>query len=199
MFTVYRSPFAVGTRARCGGLRALCCDSLNEPRQHLFDVRRCTLQNLGLPWGEKSQIARQQGKTNHFVCRAGRNVKELPEFGASSSSTSLGNIGRNGRSGSSHLAGQAKSLRIGIRGRRAINTQRQSLAFLPHFQFPEVLHALTILTGEKITQVYTKSLVPHVIFDLAKQTSLLLDPPIHIALTANGERQTANASGDMAC
>jgi hypothetical protein len=58
---------------------------------------------------------------------------------------------------------------------------------LPYFEFPEVLHVLTpfciIFEGATLAQEYC-----------TKQVLTLC-----VALTANGKRQTANASGEWSC
>lgn len=188
MFAVCRSPFAVGTRSRPWTLRPFRrANSLDKPRQHLFNVRRGTLQYLSLLWSEKSQVLRQQNKTNQFISRARGYVQELPEFGVCRSSTSLCDIGWNGSRSSSHLAGQAKSFGMGICSRSSIDTQRQSLAPLPYLQFSEVLHVLSpvgvILGRTTLAQEYC--------------TNQVLGNPI--ALTANDKRQTVNSSGASPC
>lgn len=188
MFAVCRSPFAVGIGTRPWTRLPFChVNPLDKPRQHLFDIRCRTFQSFSLFWSEKSQILRQQNKTNQFVGRTGGYVQELTEFAAGRSSTSFRNIGRDRSRRSSHLAGQARSFGIGIRSRSAINTHRQSLAPLPYFEFPEVLHVLTrlrvILGCATSAQEYCTKQVPG----------------SRIAPTANGERQTANQSGELPC
>lgn len=188
LFAVYRLPFVVGAESGICALRPLRrANSLDKPRQHLFNVRGRAFQHLSLLWSEKSQLLRQQNKTNQFVSRAGSYVQELPEFGASCSSTSLRDIGGDGGRRSSHLAGQAESFGTGISSRCPINTQRQALAPLPYFELPEVLHLLTLscIMPEEATlaQEYRTSQVSR----------------SRIALTANDKRQTVNSSGASPC
>lgn len=188
LFAVCRLPFAVGARTSPRTLPPFrSANPLDKPRQHLFNVRRRTFQRLSLPWSEKSQVLRQQNKTNQFVGRTGGYVQELSEFGASCSSTPLCDIGRDGNRSSSHLAGQAKSLGIRIRSRGAIDAQRQSSTPLPYLQFAEVLHTLApfcvILEGATLAQEY-----------FTKQV-----PGSCVALTVNDRRRTANASGESQC
>ncbi len=206
LFAVCRSPFAVGARTNPSAwIRRpfRCANSLDKSRQHLFDVRRRTFKDLGLLWSEKSQILRQQNETNQLVGRTGGDVQKLPQFGAGRSSTSLGDIGRDGSRGSSHLAGQAKSLRIGKRSRRAVDTQRQSLTALPHLQFPEVLHLLAPFSVSRkhatLAQEYFKNQVQCDLLCLTKLTFQVFVSPPRVAFTANGERQTANPSGELPC
>lgn len=187
VFAVYRSPFAVRPKSSPWALLPLSrANSLDKARQHLLNVRRRTFQHLCLLWSKKSQLPRQQNKTNHFIGRARGYVQELPEFGICRSSTSLSDIGWNGSRSSSHLAGQAKSFGTGISSRRAINTQGQSLAPLPHFDFPEVLQVISQL-----------SVIPAIA--ILDREYCYNQVPCLFALTANGERQTANPSGELRC
>lgn len=188
MFAVRRSPFAVGETCSHWTLQhSRRCNSLDKPCQHLLNVRRGMFQCLSLLWGEKSQVLRQQNKTNQLVGRASGYMQELSEFRVCCSSASLCDIAEDRSRGSSHLAGQAKSFGIRISSCRAINTQRQGLAPLPYFEFSEVLHVLTpfctILKGATLAQEYC-----------TKQVLTLC-----LALTANGKRQTANASCELPC
>ena|SRR5437016_8263131 len=186
-FTVCRSPFAVRKRSSSQALRTFRrANPLDEPRQHLFDIRCRTFQSLSLFWSKKSQILRQQNETNQFVGRTGGYVQELPEFSTGSSATSFRDIGGDGSRCSPHLAGQAESFGTRISSRRAIDTQRQSLPPLPYLQFPEVLHVLTpscISEGTTLVHKYHTKQVPG----------------RRVALTANGERQTANEFGELPC
>lgn len=203
MFAVCRSPFAVGVGTRPWTRLPFCrVNPLDKPRQHLFDIRCRTFQSFSLFWSEKSQILRQQNKTNQFVGRTRGYVQELTEFGAGRSSTSFRNIGRDGSRRSAHLAGQAKSFGIRISSRRTIDTQRQSLTPLPYLQFPEVLHVLTLscFILERVTlaqEYYIKQVAPRL--SGPQLTISRLDFPAGFALTANGERQTANQSGELPC
>ena len=204
LFAVCRSPFAVGTRTSPRTARSFrCANPLDKTRKHLFDVRRCTLQHLSLPWSEKFQFTRQQNKTNQFVGRTGSYVQELPEFGTGRSSASLRDIGGDGSRRSSHLAGQPKFFGIWIHSRRAIDTQRQSLTALPYFQFPEVLYMLTpfrvIPEGATLPQEYFTNQVLGDLVYLSRLTVQLFDSPFRVALTANGALQTANISGELPC
>jgi len=187
-FTVYRSPFAARRRGSLQALRTLRrANPLDEPRQHLLDVRDCAFQYFSLPWSEKSQVLRQQNKANQLVCGTGGYVQELPELGAGRSSTPLRDISGYGSRCSSHLAGQAEPLGRGVSSGGAINTQRQSLAPLPYFQFPEVLHVFTpsCSTPQGVTLAHEYN---------AKQVS-----SSRIALAANDKRQTANPFGEQPC
>ena len=188
LFAVWRSPFAVEARTSPRTLRPLrCANPLDKPRQHLFDVRHRTLQHLSLPWSEKSQVLRQQNKTNQFIGRTGGYVQELPEFGAGCSSASLRDIGGDGSRCSSHLANQAKFLGMRIRGRGAIDAQSQSLTPVPYFEFPKVLHVATpfgvVLESARLAQQYYR-------------TQVLSGRAV---LAANDKLQTANASGELPC
>jgi hypothetical protein len=73
---------------------------------------------------------------------------------------------------------------------------------LPYFQFPEVLHMLTrsCITPESATlaQEYNTKQVPWRLSRLQLAISPL-DFPGRFPLTANGERQTANQSGELSC
>lgn len=191
LFGVCRSPFTVRPRTTYQAFRPLrSANSLDQPRQHLLDVRSRPFQCFGLSWSKKSQILRQQHKTNQFIGRASGDVQELSEFGTGRSSTSLGNIGGDGSRSSSHLADQAKSFGIGIGSRRAIDTQGQSLTALPHFKLPEVLHLLTLFRIPCITPEGARLAHEY----RTKQVSRSL-----IALTANDKRQTVNPSGELLC
>src|SRR2546430_10296305 len=96
-FTVCRSPFAVRKRSSFQALRTFRrANPLDEPRQHLFDIRCRTFQSLSLFWSKKSQILRQQNETNQFVGRTGGYVQELPEFSTGGSATSFRDIGGDG-------------------------------------------------------------------------------------------------------
>lgn len=188
LFAVYRSPFAVGTRSSPLVVRPFHrANSLDKSRQHLFYVRRGTLQHLSLFWGEKPQILRQQNKTNQFIGRACGYMQELPEFGAGCSSTSLRDIGGDGGRRSSRLTGQAKSFGTGISSRRPIDAQSQSLTKLPDLQFSEVLHELTPF-----------SVGPECV-TLAQEFNTKQVLSFRICLTANGKRRTASASGELLC
>lgn len=188
MFTVCRSLFAVRARTSHGAVRAFgCANPLDKPREHLFDVRRGMFQRISLPRSEKSQVPGQQNETNQFVGRTSSYVEELPEFSAGRSSTTLRDVGRDGSCGSSHLAGQAELLGMGISSGGAIDAQRQSLTALPYLQFPEVLHGATpfyiSLAGATLAQEY--------------YTKQVLES--RAALTASGKRQAANTPGDSPC
>lgn len=204
MFAVCRSPFAVGERARRRTHRAPCyVDPLDQPRQHLFDVRSCAFQDLGLPWSEKPQILRQENKTNQLVGRTGGNVQKLPEFSAGCPSTPLRDIGGDRGRGSSHLAGQTKSFGIRISGRRAVDTQRQSLAPLPYLQFSEVLHAPKAIDASPARETLAHE---YFIKQVLPRVSCRTRPTVHrpsltsrFAPTANGKLQTANLCGESSC
>lgn len=188
LFAVCCSPFAVRAEISPWTLLPLRRgNSLNKARQHLLNVGGRTFQHLCLLWSEKSQVLRQQNETDQFIGRASSDVQELPEFGVCRSATSLRNICWDGGRGSSHLAGQAKFFGSGVSSRRAINIQRQTLAPLPYFEFPEVLHVLTLSCitpeGATLAQEYRTKQVSHRC----------------IALTANDKRQTVNSSGALPC
>jgi hypothetical protein len=211
-FTVCRLPFAVGVRDRNSVRTALAADGaaahgsarayvecLDQPRQHLFDVRSGLFVEVRLGGCEKPEISRQQDKVNELVGGTGRNVKKLAEFRVRRSSTPLGDVGRDGRRCSSHLACQAVSLRKRIGGRSAIDTQSEAVALPPNLQVPEVLHLVPPSASdlETLSRLCTRWQVPAYEYERRDEGSNGHYASGSRILTADGERQTANGVCDV--
>ena len=197
LFTVHRLPFAGITGIQNRAARLFYrIDSLNKPSQHLLNVRGRSLQDFSLFRGKKSQIAGQHGETNQFVSRSRSYVQELPKFGAASPSASLSDVCRDGSCGPSHLAGQAKPLGIGKRGSRAINAHSHPLAFLPHFQFPEVLHPLKPVSpgwrGATVSQCYQQM---QVLRHISCLTAGKETPPCYSPRSCSSDGERRNGPG----
>jgi hypothetical protein len=113
---------------------------LNQSGQHPSNFMKTRVKCGVLFVGEQSKIAGEEKEVFQLARRTGRDIKKLAELRPARPGASFRNVGWYRSRCSSHLTGNSESFVLGKDHCCGVDTQDQSMAFLPNLELLKVLH-----------------------------------------------------------
>jgi hypothetical protein len=114
-------------------------DALRECSEHSFDFEEFCFRLPVLCRVQHAQVSREQQEIFELAGRTHRNVKKLPEFGASTASATFGNICGNRAGCAPNLTSDSEALFRRQLARDAVNPENEFVTPAPNFEFAKVL------------------------------------------------------------